>query len=220
MDSSFINDVRQPGDLKGISFSNYKKTDVKNEFVTNLLNGKIEPACYWAAELVCAGHYLELWENILYYCCKHIHLGNPKLILYLEKRFELFKSIMNQGQYITPLELRNNKNIRNLFAEVVSILCLSIKKHSFEVIKINRVEEFDMTLMTERLKAPGDQYARPFFMEDDPKSIYIPMNEFAYHISAESKNTVFACYWLEWILSSILYVKNEKPFVWWSADRL
>ncbi len=210
MDSSFINDIRQPHELKGISFSNYKKSDVKNEFVSNLLNGKIESACYWAAELVCAGHYLELWENILYYCCKHIHLGNPKLVLYLEKRFELFKSIINNGQVLSQLDLRNNTNIRNMFAEIVCILCMSVKKHSFEVIKINKMEEFDITLMTERLKAPGDQYARVFFLEDDPKAIFIPMNEFAYHISSESKNTVFACYWIEWILEFETLCKKRK----------
>jgi hypothetical protein len=67
MNSHEINDVRAPGELKGVSFSNYKKTDVKNQFIDNMLKGKVEPACYWGAELVCAGHYLELWENILYY---------------------------------------------------------------------------------------------------------------------------------------------------------
>jgi hypothetical protein len=205
MDASFINDIRQPHDLKGISFSNYKKADVKTEFVSNLLNGKIEAACHWAAELVCAGHYLELWENILYYCCKHIHIGNPKLVLYLEKRYELFKTIMNGGQFLTPLDLRNNPNVRNLFAEVVCILCLSVKKHSFEVIKISQVKEFDV----EYLKATGNQYARVFFMEDDPKAIFIPLNEFAFHLS-ETKDTVFACYWLEWILEFDALCKKRK----------
>jgi len=138
MNVSEINDIRMPPQFRGVSFSNYKKTDVKNEFVTSMLNVKVEQACNWAAELVCAGHYLELWENILYYCAKHIHLGNPKLICYLEKRYSVFKTIINEGNFITPLDLRNNATIRNLFAEVVCVLCLSVKKHSFEVIKINR----------------------------------------------------------------------------------
>jgi hypothetical protein len=132
-----INDIRTSGELKGISFSNYKKTEVKNQFIDNMLKGKVEPACYWGAELVCAGHYLELWENILYYCAKHIHIGNPKLVCYLEKRFNVFKQIITDGQYLFELDLRNNPIIRSLFAEVISVLTLSSKKHSFEVIKIN-----------------------------------------------------------------------------------
>ena len=99
MNVSEINDIRMPPQFKGISFSNYKKADVKTEFVTSMLNGKVEQACNWAAELVCAGHYLELWENILYYCAKHIHLGNPKLICYLEKRYSVFKTIINEGNF-------------------------------------------------------------------------------------------------------------------------
>ena len=182
MNNHEINDIRNPSHFKGVSFSKYKKTDVKNEFVSNMLNGRIEPACNWAAELICAGHYLELWENILYYCSKHIHVGNPKLICYLEKRYEVFKNIMNEGKFVSPLDLRNNQTIRNLFAEVVCVLCLSTKKHSFEVIKINKVEEFDMTQMTERLKAPSVDFIKPVFMEEDPKEIFIPMKEFAYII--------------------------------------
>ena len=210
MDVSEINDIRMPPQFKGISFSNYKKLDVKNEFVSSMLNGKVEQACNWAAELVCAGHYLELWENILYYCAKHIHLGNPKLVCYLEKRYSVFKTIINEGNFISPLDLRNNKTIRNLFAEVVSVLCLSVKKHSFEVIKINKVEEFDITQMTERLKAPNVDFIKPVFTDEDPKEIYIPMNEFAYNISKSKKNTVFACYWIEWILEFEAICKKRK----------
>lgn len=210
MDISEINDIRMPQQFKGISFSNYKKIDVKNEFMTSMLNGKVEQACNWAAELICAGHYLELWENILYYCSKHIHIGNPKLVFYLEKRYSVFKTIINEGNFVTPLDLRNNQTIRNLFAEVVSVLCLSTKKHSFEVIKINKVEEFDITQMTERLKAPSIEFIKPIFMDEDPKEIYIPMNEFAYNISKSKKNTVFACYWIEWILEFETICKKRK----------
>ena len=78
-DNAEINDIRAQPQFKGISFSGYKKTEVRKQLVQNLLNGKIEPACYWCAELICAGHYTDIWENILHYFGKHIHLGNPGL---------------------------------------------------------------------------------------------------------------------------------------------
>jgi len=69
-----INDVRTPTEFKGESFSKYKKAEVRNQLIENMSKGKIEPACYWSAELICAGHFMELWETILHYCGKHIHL--------------------------------------------------------------------------------------------------------------------------------------------------
>lgn len=205
-----INDMRSPADFRGISFSKYKKTAVKDAFVENMLNGKIEPACNWAAELVCAGHYLELWENILYYMAKHIHIGNLKLVCYLEKRFVVFKNIMMSGEVVSPLDHRNNPTIRNMFAEIVSVLTLSTKKHSPEPIKINREEEFDMTQMTERLVAPSIDFIKPIFKPKDPKEVFIALNEFAYNLSGDRRNTIVACYWIEWIVEFDAICKKRK----------
>ena len=59
-----INDIRSHSEYKGISFSKYKKSDVKKQIIQNLLNSKVENANYWCAELICAGHYGELWDII------------------------------------------------------------------------------------------------------------------------------------------------------------
>lgn len=209
-DNSEINDIRTPPQFKGISFSKYKKSDVRKQLIENMKNGKLEPACYWSAELVCAGHYMELWEIILHYVGKHIHLGNPKIVVYLEKRFEIFRNIISQGQYLNELQLRNNPTIRKLFAEIVSTLTLSNKKHSFEPIKINREEEFDMTQMPERLKAPTIKYIETIFQKEDPKELFIAMNEFAYNISNDKKSMVGASYWIEWTIDFEAICKKRK----------
>ena len=203
-----INDIREPRDFKGESFSKYKKTDVRNQLIQSMIRGKIEPACYWSAELICAGHFMDLWECILHYAGKHIHLGNPKIIPYLELRFEGFRNIIKQGHHLNELQLRNNTNIRKLFAEVIAILTYSNRKHSFESIKIDRVEEFDMTQMTERLKAPTMRYAETIFLKEDPKELYIAINEFCFHL--EKRNMVNACYWVEWIIEFDLICKKRK----------
>jgi hypothetical protein len=212
-DNSEINDIRQQPHFKGVSFSKYKKTDVRKQLIENIKNGKLEPACYWCAELICAGHFMEVWEIILHYTGKHIHLGNPKMVIYLEKRFEIFRNIISQGQYLNELQLRNHPTIRKLFAEIISTLTLSNKKHSFEPIKINREEEFDMTQMTDRLKAPSVHYVEPVFKKDDPKELFIAINEFAYNISKDRRNMMGACYWIEWTIDFEAVCKKRKTNV-------
>ena len=209
-DNTEINDVRTQPNFKGISFSNFKKTDVKKQLMENMKNNKVEPACYWCAELVCSGNFGELWEIYIHYIGKHIHLGNPKILLYMDKRFEVFRNIMTQTHFLSELELRNNPTLRNLFAEITSILTISNKKHSFEPIKINKEEEFDITQMNTRLIAPNISYIEPIFKPEDPKELFIATNEFAYNISNDKPNMLNACYWIEWVIEFQNICKKRK----------
>lgn len=209
-DSYEINDIRTPADFKGISFSKYKKTEVRKAFTEAMKKGKIEPACHWSAELICAGHFADLWETILHYTAKHIHLGNPKVAIYLEMRYNVFRNIMSQGHCVSELDVRNDMKIRQLFAEIICTLSLSVKKPSIEPVKINRVEEFDMTQMTERLKANSMDFAQAIFQPKDPKELFIAINEFAYCLSPNVRNMMSACYWLEWIIEFEAICKKRK----------
>ena len=95
-DNSEINDIRNPPEFKGITLSGFKKIDVRNQLIDSIKN-KLEN-CYWSAELTCGGHYIDLWEIYMHYCCKYIHL-KTKIIIYLEKRYEIFKNIILQGNF-------------------------------------------------------------------------------------------------------------------------
>jgi len=207
---SQINDIRTITEFKGESFSKYKRTDVRKELLNCFLHGKIEPACNWGAELICAGQFLDLWDIILTFLGKHIHLANPRLAIYLEMRYENFKSILSSGYNDDIIRLRNHPKIRSLFAEVICILCSSNKKHSFQGIKINKEEEYDITHMTNKLKASSVSYAQSIYRKDDPKELFIAINEFAYHISPESNNALQACFWLEWIMEFQKICANKK----------
>ena len=208
LDATFINDIRE--EFRCITFSKYKKTQVKTELLESLSKSKIEQSCHWSAELICSGHFIDLWEIILTYYGKHVHLANPKLAVYLENRYMIFNNIVGQSIFTNILQLRNNEKIRGLFAEIMAVLALSNKKHTIEPVKINRVEEFDITQMTERLKAPNVQYITTFFRPKDPRELFIAVNEFSYAISKESKNTLTACYWIEWIIEFDIICKSRK----------
>ena len=203
-----INDIRSPADFKNTTFSKYKKTEVKEALIQALLKSKIENACNWSAELICAGHFMDLWETILYYTGKHIHLANPKMVTYIDLRYQAFRAIMSNSNHMFDLYLRNNRNMRQLFAEMITILAISNQKPAIETIKIDREEEFDMTQMPERLKAPSIHYAESIFQKEDPKELYIAINEFAFHL--ETRNTLKACYWIEWVIEFDLICKKKR----------
>ena len=199
MNDSDINDIRSIKDFKGISFSKFKKSDVRKELLNCIQNNKIESACNWGAELICAGHYQELWEIILLTISKYIHLGNPKLPIYINMRFDSFKDIYTGGYIGNDLAMRNNVRLRSLFAEVIAILCLSTKKPALEAIKIKKEEEFSLTHMSNKLKAPTVNYGNIVFKKGDPKELYVAINELAYHI--DNENSLYpCCYWIEWVL--------------------
>ena len=204
-----INDVRSEIDFKGITFSKFKRTDVKKELLNSLKSGRIEQALHWSAEFICCGSFIELWDIILNFVGKHIHLGNPKLPIYLEMRFNTFRELISTYNGV-ELDIRNNDKVRKIFAEIITILCSSKKKHSIESIKIKKQEEFDMTSMSSKLKAPSVQYATDIFKKDDPKELFIAINEFAFHVSKESRSSLDACYWLEWILEFENLCKKRK----------
>jgi RNase P/RNase MRP subunit POP5 len=64
--------------------------------------------------------------------------------------------------------------------------------------------------MSNKLKAPSVSYAQSVYKKDDPKELFISINEFAYHISPESNNSLQACFWLEWIMEFQKICANKK----------
>ncbi len=204
-----IDDVRADTDFKGKSFSGYKRADVKKELLKSLFAGKVENACYWCAELICCGAFIDIWDTIVTFIGKYVHLANVKLPVYLDIRYNTFRDIVVSGYIDNELKLRNHSGIRDLFAEIMVVLCGSHKKHNFERIKV-KPAELDIMEMKGRLKAPNVGYAGSAFKKDDPKELFIPLNEFAYHVSGDSKDMLLACFWIEWMLEFETVCKKKK----------
>ena len=196
-----VEDARDASFFKTTTFSKYKKSDVKRELLTSLVESQIEPSCYWSTEMICSGQFSDLWEIILFYFGKYIQAANPKMAVYLDLRFNIFKEVVQKEP--VELDLRNKPLIRQLFAELMTVLCSSSKKLGIEIIKI-RKDELDS--IQGRLKAPTADFAKPFFKPGDPMEIYAAVNEVAYSLHA--KNLMDSCFWLEWVM---LYASLKKP---------
>ena len=188
--------------FKSITFSNFKKSHVIKELVKCLYYQKMEEAFFWTGDLLCSGHIVELWNIYIQFFCKYIHINNPKLPIYVYKKFEEFKIIANK---ISDLELRNNDDIRILFFSLTAILCECKKDSILDNLKFDL--KFDVQT---NLKAPNIQYIQPFFKVGDPKEYFIALNELIYHLK-DTKNKMEILYWIEWIIEfELLLIKKKK----------
>ena len=176
-----IQDIRTQKEFNGITFSGYKKTDVIKRCIQSILYSKIEDAMYWCIELICAGHFIDIWDTIFKIMSIHIHIANPKLPIYLDTRCNDFKLIVNNGYVHKELELRNNEKIRKLFMEIIIILCSSTKRNAITNVKLNQ-DALELSEFGRFLKADHTNYNKSFFCKEDPKEIFIPLNEFSYNL--------------------------------------
>lgn len=209
MNSNDINDKRILKEFKGITFSKFKKNDAKKQLLNNLKLGEIESSLYWSCEFICAGHIDELWEIIFLSMSQQINLGNPKLPLYINLRLGYYNELII-GYEDNRLKLRNNSKLRKLFSEIICILCLSKKKWSYDSPKIKE-SDYMITNLNYKLKAKNMDLGKRIYTKEDPKELFIAINEFYWSISNSIKNTIDAFYWIEWLLGfESLYKKNKK----------
>ena len=204
-----INDLRKMSEFKGITFSKFKKSEAKKELIKTLFAGNIEQSCYWSAEFICSGDFLYLWEIIFFFVSKHIHIGNPKLPIYINSRLSIFKNILNNGYGDNFLKLRNNEDVRVLFIEVVGILCFSKKKNTYTIPKIKE-NAFNMLNITEKLTAKNKKNGYKIFKNKDPREMFVAINELSWNLTYNVRDIQKSIYWLEWIIEYDKLCRKKK----------
>ena len=210
MDKSIIDDERTISDFKGVTYSGYKVLEVVKRLIQSMNQEKIESACYWCAELICSGHYMELWEMLFLYYAKYIHIANPKLCVYIATKLKRFRENMNDCESEQEqLNFRNESGFRSLFIELVVIMCVSPKKYTVNNVKV-LPNDFNMLAIKDSLQAPDLSFSEKLFKEDDPKELMITVNEFSYNLTGDVSNTVRAYYWFEWVVEYTKVCKKQK----------
>jgi hypothetical protein len=188
------------------TFSNYKKGLAVKELTNSIYYQKIDDAYFWTAELLCSNCIIEIWDTYIEFMCKYTHIYNPKIPIYLYKKFLEFKEIA--GKTNDDIQLRNIDEIRRIFFSLTLIFSSSKRECILDIplFQFN----FEMDKMYTNLKAPNVSYIQNYFKNGDPKEYYIPLNELMFHLK-ETKNKMDIFYWIEWIIAyDSLLLKNKK----------
>ena len=225
-----INDVREATEFRMQTFSNFKKTDAKKELLIQMQSGDIERANYWCAEFVCAGSFHELWDALVMFTSKYINLANPKLATYLHLRYIQFQEIVNQRHYVREIDLRNNDKVRKILSEIVSTLTVSDKSaRPFDFKQTTATSTSTdsaavpapahhassiLTDLSEHIEAKSVHHATAVMKDDDPREIFVAVNELGYHLSSpgQQRNLTKALFWIEWLIEfDLVCRKLKKP---------
>ena len=215
-----INDIRSFDSFRKKTFSGFKKNDIITAVLKAIESKKVENACHWTTECILSGYSFLLWEKLIHFSTKIIHINNPKLPSYLRRKNEIFMNQINllnlksKDRYIL---LRNSQMIRNLFFDVVSSLATSPKTKRYDKYpKLNDQEDFNFTNIQKRLCAPMNILPGHIIHFNDPDELRIIINE----IFTMLKNKQFGydrCrYWILWLLRyEAIHKKKKTP---WTID--
>lgn len=198
-----INDTRD--NFKLATFSNHKKKDVCKQLQNAIYYNKAEETLYWTGEILCTNMLLELWETFFVLMSKYIHIHNPRLPLYIKKKYQEFRELANSIEDAD--NIRNDHRIRVIFFSIATVLRDSPKLTILDDLKCKF--DFKIETLYDNLKAPNVEYAGLVIIDDDPKEYLIPINEFIYHLTT-TKRKADVVYWLNWIIEYDILCRKKK----------
>lgn len=208
-----VYDVKQPKDLKNITISGYKRTDVCKAFQNAILSGKIDDAMRWGAELHCTGMNAKIWETFHAIYLQFIHVHNPHLYkYYFKRRKEYLKAI---AFYPDKHEIfsRNDQIIRNLYAEMIAIFTFSKKTHLFQpksLPKITEKQMYDRGEIRKRMLGGPISQIYPYVDTNDPNEIKLALNEIYTNLIDRQRGSfsTFA-FWIIWLEKITAFKKKQ-----------
>ena len=208
--TTYIDDKRPIGIFSKMTFSGYKTAQAMKKMLESLVMSKVEDACYWTAELICSGHYAELWDTIFLFYGKHVHVANPKMAIYIDNKLSNFKENMNNAANAqTQLEFRNDPSFRRMLCEIVITLCYSDKKFILNYSTVPN-EDFELVTLKNNLTASDFSRAEKIIKPDDPRELIVTVNELQICLSSKISSTTRANYWVEWLLEYAKLCKKRK----------
>ena len=200
-DSYIIYDTRTPNDFKGISICGYKRSDVIKEYQNAMINNKLEDAIRWVTELNSTGLNSQIWSSIRTIYIKYIHVNNPKLFFYLNKREKEYLNIVNSCSKKHEIFTRNDQEIRNLFSELTSICTLTKKNNLFLQKSLPTINQssFLPENIKKRMISKNTDYIMEYVFNNTNSEITFALNEIINNLLFKYGTFENCIYWYLWI---------------------
>jgi hypothetical protein len=109
-----------------LSFNGVKKPQTFVLLLKALSKNDLESACHWLAEIDISNWQELLWDKLIIYSSKIVHLHNPRLPQLLEKKLLYFSKLK-------PAERRNNEEMRRNWCQILSAIVFSNKGPVYEL---------------------------------------------------------------------------------------
>ena len=221
MDENYIiNDQRDSSHFKKITFSGYKKLHVFNALFKSIESGKIEEACHWTTECIISGYSNTLLDRLIIFSSKVVHINNPKIPKYIFKKSKIYDNqvkLLDKKIKDRFLLLRNSQMIRNLFFDITSTLCSSLKTKRYDKYpQIKDSDDFKPENIKKRLCNTMNILPDHIIKFNDMEEIRIIINE----IFTMCKNKQFGysrcCFWILWLLK--WESQHKKKNIPWRID--
>lgn len=175
------------------TYNDYLKNDVIKRLELELIKSNYEMAIYWSTELHISGYVDDIIKVMMKVIFKYIE--NDSIIIWFYLRLKKYYKILDQYDKIFKFESRNNQEIRNIIADMISTIALHYKQ---EIIKYKIIDsDFSEELL---LKNCSENYA-----VIDEK---LGFNELMKNLSMGKYNK--CVYWIYWIKKFVSKQKNNS----------
>ena len=205
MDPKYIiEDARPLSEFKDKTFSGFKKRDVINALFKSIETGKIENACYWITECIISGYTVDIYEKLIQFSSKVIHINSPNLPEFLWRRYSTFhKSIDHIGKNEKDkyIHLRNTESIRNNLVDIVVTMTVSPKTKRYDKYpKIDESKDYQFTVIKDKLNATMQLLPSHIIKFTDPEELRIIMNEIFFNLKNKLGGYDRCVYWVHWLI--------------------
>lgn len=214
-----ITDPRTVLDFQKTTFCGHSRARVIKVLHENIHLGHADYACFWCLELLCSGLVHTLWMTLFESAALHVNRAQPAIFLYLAKAYEAYAPIEGKYSLRDMTSIRNNTDVRRSICEAASVTALCRKNKLPSLPTIKPVHDFDPVTIQERLKAPSTLYGKIVLRKDDPVAAAVPINEFAYSLRTDVRDSLRALYWMAWTFAICREHKKQTKEALVFADR-